>query len=170
MEPTLREDTLHFMNMTATPEVGDVCVFFSPNSQEVDKMTANDFWRSMPIFGLKIAENREIEMIAKRIVGIGGDRIQLKKEEKDGIEFIYLFRNGEKVEDDVIMIDRNSKNQASKDYFESVNGEVCLVYETEEYVVPEGCYYLLGDNREKSVDSRNFGAISETLLVGKIRL
>lgn len=35
-------------------------------------------------------------------------------------------------------------------------------------VVPEGCYFLLGDNRPSSVDSRRFGAVPGHLLVGKV--
>lgn len=36
--------------------------------------------------------------------------------------------------------------------------------------VPVGCYYVLGDNRAESVDSRSFGAIDRRLLVGKVVL
>ena len=32
----------------------------------------------------------------------------------------------------------------------------------------EGCYYLLGDNRAESVDSRAFGAVDRRLFIGKV--
>lgn len=35
-------------------------------------------------------------------------------------------------------------------------------------VVPEGSYFLLGDNRPASVDSRRFGAVPTHLVVGKV--
>lgn len=34
--------------------------------------------------------------------------------------------------------------------------------------VPAGCYFLLGDNRAASVDSRRFGPVEDRLVVGKV--
>lgn len=38
---------------------------------------------------------------------------------------------------------------------------------TAEYEVPEGSYYVLGDNRTNSRDSRNFGAIPKQRIIGR---
>ncbi|MCI8861030.1 MAG: signal peptidase I [Lachnospiraceae bacterium] len=38
------------------------------------------------------------------------------------------------------------------------------------YEVPEGAYFLLGDNRENSKDSRRFGAVSKDEIVGRVFL
>ena len=36
------------------------------------------------------------------------------------------------------------------------------------YIVPEDCYFLVGDNREGSVDSRSFGALPASSIRGKL--
>lgn len=38
----------------------------------------------------------------------------------------------------------------------------------EKEALPENQYYIMGDNREVSVDSRSFGAVSEELIIGRI--
>lgn len=37
-------------------------------------------------------------------------------------------------------------------------------------VVPAGSYYVLGDNREDSIDSRSWGVVREDLIVGRARM
>lgn len=82
---------------------------------------------------LIVADPEEINgTVIKRVVGIEGDHIEIK----DG----KLYINGE--------IDTQFPNAQYID-------------ETLDVIVPEDSYFLMGDNRDQSEDSRVFGAITD---------
>jgi len=67
---------------------------------------------------------------AKRVIGLGGDTIEFH----DG----YVFING-LLADESLYLDENVETNCSKTF-----------------TVPEGCVFVLGDNRDESLDSRYF--------------
>ena len=79
----------------------------------------------------------------KRIIGLPGDTVEII----DG----YVYRNGEKIQEDYI------KEQG-------LSGEM------EAITVPEGELFVLGDNRRVSQDSRSgaVGTIGQDTIVGKV--
>lgn len=86
----------------------------------------------------------------KRVIGLPGDEIKVEND--------YLYVNGE------------THDELYLEVFKASLGENQLMTKdfVLEQVVPEGQYFVLGDNRLISRDSREFGFISEESIIGKV--
>ena len=124
---------------TGEPERGDVVVFRLPSDPTVNYI--------------------------KRVVGLPGDRI-----EYDGHR---LRINGEEVE---LQRDAETPDFRGMAQFTETLGDRdhAILVERRDYMmrdgayeVPEGAYFVMGDNRDNSRDSRFIGAIPESYLVGE---
>jgi signal peptidase I len=130
-----------------TPERGDIVVFRKPPENETDYVM--------------------------RIVGLPGERIQMV----NGVLHIDgEAANREPIEDFI----ENGRRAASQ-YIETLPGErqhriletsgdQGFLDNTRLYTVPGASYFLMGDNRDNSADSRVLGPIPEEKLVGKVRI
>lgn len=95
-------------------------------------------WRLPFLFGDPIPNHGDIvvfrpggqdrRLLVKRVIGISGDQISF--------EGGYVFRNGEKLEEPYLQ------------------AEGMTYSDTERFSVPEGCIFVMGDNRLHSRDSR----------------
>ena len=131
------------------PQRGDVVIFKWPTDQKTDYV--------------------------KRVIGLPGDRIQMKGGR--------LYINGaivqrEKIDEKDWLTEAGWQRYLV--YQETLpNGVVHNIYELNDHMtlddtdlveVPEGYYFMMGDNRDNSQDSRYFGLVHEDLLEGKARL
>jgi len=77
----------------------------------------------------------------KRVIGLAGDHIR--------IDAGQVFVNGESLEEDYVPADYADQRSYP------------------EVIVPANAYFLLGDHRTMSNDSRDFGAVQEKFIYGK---
>lgn len=139
--------TWHVTTWSA-PQRGDIVVFYSP-------------------------EDGKRKRLIKRVVGLPGDRIAMKNNRLsiNGINLEYeAFHPKESY--------NTSAEQQPQDlyYIEDLLGKKHTVMFTpfrgsrssfESIAIPEGKYLMLGDNRDRSADSRFFGLVDRNLIVGR---
>lgn len=89
----------------------------------------------------------DTKYLIKRVIGLPGDKIKIKDNQ------LYI---NEKIYDEPYL-----KNVETKDF------DLATLGTTE---VPEGKYFVLGDNRENSLDSRKIGFVDQEDIIGKVAI
>jgi len=147
MKPTLIEKDRIFVERVSrffsSPERGDVMVFYPP-FETLDDSFGGIFRRLTGFFCKDIA-------YIKRVVGLPGDEIFIDEDENGKFT---VFVNGKPLLENYIMSDY--------DYIKCTEDMFCGPF-----VVPQGHYFMMGDNRGNSQDSRFWGFLSEDRFIGK---
>ena len=134
-------------------KTGDIITFEAPS--EVKKGTEVDLSNKVAIYNYEpknatqhlmyyVLELTKTSYI-KRVIGVEGDRVQIANGK------VYI--NGEELIEDYLQKGVTTKTV----YYNDV-------------IVPEGCIYVLGDNRDESMDSRTFGCVPLEKVEGKVIL
>lgn len=147
MYPTLKENqrllvTRTFRITGKEPKVGDIVTFEAPSY--VYSSTNAD--QSNPV-AIYVEEDRGLissflynaieitkKSYIKRVIAVAGDHVEIK----DGVVFVNNVQLKEEyLQDDVV-----------------TESEVFY-----DFIVPEGYFFCMGDNRQKSTDCRTFGCV-----------
>ena len=147
MEPTLRIGDRVLVDraghrLGAQPEVGDI-VFHPPAGADADPAKCGAPTGTMPC-ARPTAEPSDQTFI-KRVVALGGDTVAIR----DG----HVIRNG---------------RTAAEPFAADCGGAGGCDF-PEPITVPEGSVYLMGDNRGASLDSRFWGPVPVSWVIGQAR-
>lgn len=135
---------------TTTPKRGEVVVFRYPNYEKDVRYKGADF--------------------IKRIIGLPGDKIVYKNDKlfinNKAIQYKYIEKyQGVKSGKD--MSGYNHSIELLADNPHSILTHPNYFSQGVELIVPQGHYFVMGDNRAHSSDSRFWGFVPEEYLLGK---
>lgn len=120
----------------------------SSQSPAAYKNSFNAFINNLAnIFGIGISETVGYECVIKRVIGLPGDTIQIKNAK--------IYRNGQLLEESFI-----------KEPMIPWNGTIGMIGGY--WKLGDDDYFLLGDNRNYSYDSDNYGIIKTNQIYGKV--
>ena len=150
MEPTLHIGQRILVdrlgNDFSSPKVGQVWVFHPPESETCAGRSQGVSTSDSPHPEAcdTVGTHESGQTYVKRVVGLPGDRISIRSG--------HVYRNGVR--------------EPTGDAVPCTGGGECFFPKT--FTVPKGDYYMMGDNRPDSLDSRFWGPVPRSWLIGKV--
>lgn len=126
------------------PQRGDILVFYPP-MVKLEYTPLKVFERLTGFFCGDIA-------FIKRVVGMPGDKVEIKKSKTDGAFTVYI--NDKPLDEPYI--------KSKYDY-----NDCTLTMHCGPMIVPENNYFMMGDNRGNSRDSRYWGFLPKERIIGR---
>jgi len=120
------------------PRRGDVLVFENPGALQPDRNFAEDLVNWVTE-GLGFSSDPQKDFI-KRVVGLPGETIEVRRGR--------VFIDGKRIQEPYLHPERDIQDFAKT-------------------TIPPGRYFMMGDNRANSQDSRSFGPIARDRIVGR---
>ncbi|MTT30448.1 signal peptidase I [Terrilactibacillus sp. BCM23-1] len=126
-----------------------------PNLQDGNRLIVNklDYEISKPNrFDIVIFHATKTEDYVKRVIGLPGDKIAYRND--------VLYVNGKAMKEPYL-----------KRYKENIQGDLTYDFPNNGTItVPKNTIWVMGDNRQNSIDSRVFGPVKLNKVVGKVNV
>lgn len=144
MYPTLKQNQRLVLNRLTrtfheTPERGDIITFEAPSRNQANQSVKAVYEREpknwFEKFTYYVLEINKMSYI-KRVIALPGEQVEIKEGK------VYI--NGEELQEDYLQPEVTTLAKNTN---------------LENFVVPEGYLFAMGDNREYSSDCREFGCI-----------
>jgi signal peptidase I len=159
------------------PERGDIVVFIHPPTLNPDPLCPVKRIPAVLSFGILDGPSEPCSTdYIKRVVGLPGDTIEVRDDIVyiNGVEEPRTFRDGYSYTDQFCRTDE------MRQFEEVLDGHPHPVLQSTSYAqrmadfgpktVPEGHYFMMGDNRDNSADSRVWGFVPRDYIKGKAEL
>jgi signal peptidase I len=164
-------------SMASTLLVGDHVlverVTLAPSSPVASFLPYGQLKHDEPIVFFRPAPNAqgEHDILVKRVIGLPGDRVHLR----NGI----VYRNGVALHEPYAAMPTSANYDPYNDNFPAIPAEqgrdvlaswsvdLPSHIQGEDLVIPPGFYFMMGDNRTNSFDSRYWGLVPRANLIGR---